>query len=63
MNNEERAFLSEISRAFGGAVEITIIGEGEIHRFKVPGDKAGSNNGWYVLHCKPGCAAVSYPTR
>jgi len=26
------------------------IADGSIHRFKVEGDKNGSNNGWYVLH-------------
>lgn len=27
-----------------------VIGDGEIHRFHVDGDKRGSLNGWYVLH-------------
>ena len=24
--------------------------DGKIHRYRVTGDKPGSNNGWYVLH-------------
>lgn len=24
--------------------------DGQLHRFHVPGDRAGSNNGWYILH-------------
>lgn len=27
--------------------------DGKIHRFRVQGDKGGSNNGWYVLHDGP----------
>jgi putative DNA primase/helicase len=29
---------------------IGIIADGQIHRFRVAGDKPGSRNGWYVLH-------------
>jgi putative DNA primase/helicase len=28
----------------------SIIGDGEIHRFYVKGDKSGTKNGWYVFH-------------
>ena len=27
--------------------------DGKVHRFRVQGDKAGSTNGWYVLHSHP----------
>ena len=27
--------------------------DGKVHRFRVEGDKAGSSNGWYVLHSYP----------
>jgi len=29
---------------------LQIIADGHIHRFRVAGDKAGTRNGWYVLH-------------
>lgn len=29
---------------------IAIIGDGNLHRFHVEGDKSGTKNGWYVLH-------------
>ncbi|GAB3108269.1 topoisomerase [Aestuariicella hydrocarbonica] len=30
--------------------QFPIVSDGEIHRFKVEGDKIGSKNGWYVFH-------------
>jgi len=33
-----------------GPLNWTPIPDGQIHRFHVPGDRAGSCNGWYVLH-------------
>lgn len=33
-----------------GALDITPIPSGTIHRFHIPGDRTGSRNGWYVLH-------------
>lgn len=32
-----------------GLVDFVPIPDGNIHRFKVPGDKPGTKNGWYVL--------------
>lgn len=32
------------------APETNFICDGELHRFRVEGDKKGSRNGWYVLH-------------
>lgn len=33
-----------------GPLDWLPIGDGEIHRFHVPGDKSGTRNGWYALH-------------
>lgn len=32
-----------------GPCDFPIVPDGKIHRFRVPGDKPGSRNGWYVL--------------
>lgn len=37
-------------REAGIETEATIQADGQRHRFRVTGDKAGSENGWYVLH-------------
>ncbi|OWL88847.1 toprim domain-containing protein [Halopseudomonas aestusnigri] len=37
-------------QAVYGAMDLDPIADGMIHRFTVPGDRPGSNNGWYVLH-------------
>lgn len=37
-------------RAAGIETEARIIADGQRHRFRVIGDKSGSENGWYVLH-------------
>lgn len=49
-------FLDPIS-GFGGLLRQTFgpldwlpIADGQLHRFHVPGDRAGSRNGWYCLH-------------
>lgn len=41
-------FLKAIQAALG-RVNITPIGDGQVHRFRVPGDKPRTVNGWYVL--------------
>ena len=33
--------------------DIELIADGRIHRYRIEGDKAGSLNGWYVLHDGP----------
>ena len=40
------------------------VGDGRLHRYRVDGDKAGSQNGWYVLHLddKPFGAFGSWKT-
>jgi putative DNA primase/helicase len=35
-----------------------ILADNKIHRFKVPGDKPGSKNGWYVLFTDNGLPVV-----
>lgn len=37
-------------RTLGIETEAAIQADGQRHRFRVTGDKAGSENGWYVLH-------------
>ena len=36
--------------AAGLAIDVEIIGDGELHRCHIERDKPGSRNGWYVLH-------------
>lgn len=49
------ASMLEAMRATGLAArkEIELIPDGRIHRYRVQGDKAGSTNGFYVLHESP----------
>ena len=42
-----------------GPLDWLPVADGTIHRFRVPDDKAGTLNGWYVLHTD-GIASVSY---
>ncbi|MCB1591363.1 MAG: toprim domain-containing protein [Alphaproteobacteria bacterium] len=42
-------FKSAMSEA-GLVIKDAIISDGKLHRFRVEGDKAGSENGWYVLY-------------
>jgi putative DNA primase/helicase len=39
--------------AHGIITHDNIIADGRLHRFHVEGDRTGSKNGWYVLHCEP----------
>lgn len=53
------AALGAAMRAAGlEPVKGAIIIDGRIHRFRVGGDKAGSNNGWYVGHLHPAPAGA-----
>lgn len=45
----EREFLSELQGIFG-LLSFVPVADGVIHRFQIPGDRAGSRNGWYVLY-------------
>ena len=42
-------FRNELAATFG-PLDLLPIPDGQIHRFHVPGDRAGSRNGWYVLY-------------
>lgn len=43
------AFLYALQSVYG-PLDLRLLADGLIHRFTVPGDRPGSNNGWYVLH-------------
>lgn len=43
-------FLRSMSAAGLAPVKHAIVADGRLHRFRVEGDKAGRENGWYVLH-------------
>ena len=49
MTDHVLLFRRELEVAFG-PLDWLPIPDGQIHRFHVPGDRAGSRNGWYVLH-------------
>ena len=53
--DHEAAFLRAMSDAGLAMLKPALIGDGVLHRYRVEGDKAGSLNGWYVLHldCQP----------
>lgn len=42
--------FTQAMREAGIETEVTIQADGQRHRFRVTGDKVGSENGWYVLH-------------
>lgn len=35
------------------AKSIDLVPDGKLHRYRIDGDKAGSRNGWFVLHSQP----------
>lgn len=47
--NDNWSFQDEM-RKQGLAADCEVIADGRLHRYTVQGDKAKSNNGWYVLH-------------
>lgn len=47
--NPEAAFAEAMAAHFG-ALDFVPVADGQIHRFRVPGDKRGTLNGWYLLH-------------
>ncbi len=47
--DNEIAFRDDMQAAYG-PLDLLPIPDGSIHRFHVPGDKAGTFNGWYILH-------------
>lgn len=50
------AFRDALQSAFG-PLEFLPIPDGKINRFHVPGDRAGSENGWYILCLDGGTAS------
>ena len=62
--DHEAAFLRAMSDAGLAMLKPALIGDGVLHRYRVEGDKAGSLNGWYVLHMddKPFGAFGSWKT-
>lgn len=55
----EAGFREEMA-VRGLEVNGEIIADGKIHRYTVPGDKARSNAGWYVMHVNPDFSAGSF---
>lgn len=49
LEKPELAFRDDLQATFG-PLDWLPIPDGTIHRFHVPGDKAGTLNGWYVLY-------------
>ncbi|HAF93135.1 MAG TPA: topoisomerase, partial [Pseudomonas sp.] len=49
MNKPELAFRDALQATFG-PLDWLPVADGTIHRFRVPDDKPGTLNGWYVLH-------------
>ena len=50
MNNYSDAFLQAMSAAGLAMHKPLLTGDGALHRYRVDADKAGTTNGWYVLH-------------
>ena len=48
ISRPELAFADELQSVFG-RLDFVPVGDGQIHRFHVPGDRTGSRNGWYLL--------------
>ncbi|WP_271407645.1 toprim domain-containing protein [Pseudomonas sp. Q1-7] len=44
----EQSFLKALQDSFG-QLSFVPVADGAIHRFHVPGDRTGTNNGWYVV--------------
>ncbi|AVO48484.1 hypothetical protein C6568_03815 [Melaminivora suipulveris] len=42
-----------VARGLEPAKLLDLIADGRLHRYRIQGDKAGSKNGWYVLHEHP----------
>ncbi|SFU11576.1 toprim domain-containing protein [Pseudomonas marincola] len=49
MDNIVIAFRDALQSAFG-QLDWLPVPDGEIHRFRVPDDKSGSQNGWYIIY-------------
>ena len=62
--NAQLELLEAMAAAGLAMLKPQIIGDGRLHRYRVDGDRAGSVNGWYVLHDddKPFAAFGSWKT-
>ena len=49
----EARFYAAMAESGIVPVKAQLVADGRIHRFSVEGDKAGSRNGWYVIHSSP----------
>lgn len=56
---DNHSFQDEM-RKQGIVPDCEVIADGKLHRFTVQGDKARSNNGWYVLHVDMDFSAGSF---
>lgn len=64
MSDSVNVFLQALEQAGLAMHKPAVRADGGLHRYRVEGDKAGSNNGWYVLHLddKPFGAFGSWKT-
>ncbi|WP_422462551.1 toprim domain-containing protein [Endozoicomonas sp. ALB115] len=58
----KKCFIALSDNAISTASPMTLINDGIIHRYRVMGDRAGSKNGWYVLHGSEVMIAGSWKT-
>lgn len=50
MTDGEKLYQAMVDAGLAMHKPVPIIGDGTVHRYRVDSDKAGSLNGWYVLH-------------
>lgn len=50
MTDADNLYQAMIEAGLAMCKPTSILADGEVHRYRVAGDKAGSLNGWYVLH-------------
>lgn len=64
IQSSKNDFLNVIADAGLSMHKHDLVADGQLHRYRVDGDKAGSSNGWYVLHLddKPFGAFGSWKT-
>lgn len=64
MSDFKRQFMDALVESGLAMFKGEAIGDGDLHRYRVDGDKSGSLNGWYVLHLdgKPFGAFGSWKT-
>ena len=50
MTDADNLYQAMIEAGLAMYKPTSILADGKVHRYRVAGDKAGSLNGWYVLH-------------